>query len=613
MEEKKVKALFLITDDFDNTSQSLKLIKKFHKKNDNSVIISLSFLAKYFMKDQHITCKTPNMYQNMLFCDQLDNTAIKYAKKWYKSIENDLDFKGISLGQMLEYDSYYLFVDALRSIIIADEIISSELPSIIYMPDRMILNEPNVMCYETLPQVVCYLASKKDIPVVKIKPSLKSDLQDQANSLIYDIKYLCMNYVKSIANIYRIYSLKCSKNAQENMIMFCQVYSFNSICKELTKNNFNCINLLPMTISTSDARKKIVELRNLSREMERNNFQDINLIFKDVPLSLILDYRFKNNLRIKLPELIGNIEWADKITRKIRPVMLVAMEDVTPLKRMLCKLFSLKGLPSLVIQHGILGYDMAGFHVMPVEAKKQAVWGNASSKWHLGRGKTETSQIITGNHRFDQIICSFRKKLDKDKICKKLNLNANELIILVAIQRFAGITSKHTIESEELFIRGTLRSLKKFPYGQIVVKLHPSYPKRYYQMVSIISNEEDLRVMIIKDHLWDLLAVADVVITYASTVGLEAMLFDKPLIIINLENQEDMSGYVSNNAAIGVYREDDLVPAINEVLFSENIRKKLEYGRKKFIYEYAYLQDGNAHKRIANLIMQMIEENMQKL
>ena len=71
----------------------------------------------------------------------------------------------------------------------------------------------------------------------------------------------------------------------------------------------------------------------------------------------------------------------------------------------------------------------------------------------------------------------------------------------------------------------------------------------------------------------------------------------------------DLFPYAESGATIGVYKEEDIVPATKNALFDEEMKNKLAGARKKFVYEHAYLQDGKASKRVADLIIQLIEKN----
>ena len=102
----------------------------------------------------------------------------------------------------------------------------------------------------------------------------------------------------------------------------------------------------------------------------------------------------------------------------------------------------------------------------------------------------------------------------------------------------------------------------------------------------------------------------DILMTRSSTVGLEAMLFDKPVITFNPIGTLNSNPYAGTDAVIKVYKKEHLAPAIKDALYNKEIQRKLAEARHRFVYEYAYLQDGKASQRIVNLIKQMLNKSL---
>jgi len=86
------------------------------------------------------------------------------------------------------------------------------------------------------------------------------------------------------------------------------------------------------------------------------------------------------------------------------------------------------------------------------------------------------------------------------------------------------------------------------------------------------------------------------------------MIFDKPVIVVNLFGTPHVMGYAESGAAIGVYKEEDLAPAIRKALHDLQVRKELEQNRKRFIEKHVYKANGQASKRVAELIIQLIKK-----
>ena len=107
--------------------------------------------------------------------------------------------------------------------------------------------------------------------------------------------------------------------------------------------------------------------------------------------------------------------------------------------------------------------------------------------------------------------------------------------------------------------------------------------------------------------LHPLIFISELVIVSHSTVGIEALILDKPLIDVNLTKMPFYQDYVKEGVALGVRNEEDLLPAIKSILENEVVRKKLEKNRQKYVYEHAYKMDGKAAERVTNLIKEMIK------
>jgi hypothetical protein len=607
-------SLFLVTDAFDNVSAAIPFIQSLPDK-ENVVVIALDFWAKKKLRQKGISYKTPDEYLDIGICKDIDVKAIEMARTWYKSLGDRLAYKNIPLGEMAEYDFGYLFIETLRSVELAAKILSCESPDMIFLPQKLRQAEligSNTMCYQTLPAALHYLAKSGGISVTRLKPGKKAIFRSKMHSLKSRVGFLVLLIIPIVYKMYRCIQFLL-KAKGKNVILIAGVPFYRRICTELEKGENACLDipLMPLPVKARTARRKIKELHNLGEEFAQGGTSHKTLIYNDVPLLEILDYRFQHFFHVQAPALIGAIEWVDKIIRVLKPNILVVMEDVTPVSRVCCRTFKHHGLPVLVIQHGagsLTNYvGMNGFQIMPLEAQRQAVWGDVyREEWGSKRGKSAESQVVVGNHKYDFVAEGYHPQ--KSEICHKLGLVPERGIIVVATEWYQGGAATATIEAEEQFIRCTLRALKSFPEEQIVIKLHPGFHKKYRQIVSAIAEEENIQVTITRDYLWELLAVSNLVIISESTVGLDAMVLDKPVVVVNLNGQPDGIAYVSSGTARGAYSPEDIAPVVREVLNNEQVRQELAEARKRFVYEYAYIQDGKACRRVAELIGQMMQK-----
>jgi hypothetical protein len=113
------------------------------------------------MKTAGIQYTVPRDYYDISDYEKTDAAALKIASSWYYVLGSDLYHRGISLGQMMENDLYYIFVDALRSKKIAEQIMLREEPEITYGPPEISFQEPITICYEFLPGFLRIFSSIK--------------------------------------------------------------------------------------------------------------------------------------------------------------------------------------------------------------------------------------------------------------------------------------------------------------------------------------------------------------------------------------------------------------------------------------------------------------------
>ena len=235
------------------------------------------------------------------------------------------------------------------------------------------------------------------------------------------------------------------------------------------------------------------------------------------------------------------------------------------------------------------------------ESLKIAVAGDSCKNTLVSQGVDASRIIVTGQPRFDEL---FQKNLNEEMYLN-LGIDKNKKTILLTHAHFveAGMWSQ---EEEDIFLSSIIRASSKVPNSQLIIKLHPwqdvnSYLRFLEGSKNIILCGEDTDI-------YALINLCDVLLTVLSTTALEALIADKPVIIIDLFGELE-SPYVQSGAAIGAYKEEDIASAIDRALYNKEVRKNLAEARGKFVYEHAYKQDGKASKRVADLIIRMVKES----
>lgn len=283
-------------------------------------------------------------------------------------------------------------------------------------------------------------------------------------------------------------------------------------------------------------------------------------------------------------EHVKYIEVARRILEVEKPDIIVLLDENTPMEIIFSMIAKIYRIKSLVVQHGFLDENPFKF----LFADKMAVSGPRDKQFFIERGVKQNKIIIAGQPRFDKLA-----SLVKNIILPK-HEKSKYKTILIAPGTF------HDSEIRKTFIKSVLDVAKYFKNVKFVIKPHPSEKIKHYK--KIINN-----ATIFTGDLIEILLACDTVVTISSNVGLEAMIANKPLISFNLGKRYKYTPYEGSQSVINVYNKKELRKALNKVLYDKKFLNKNKTFRKKFIYNFAYKNDGKSTHRVVKIIESMIK------
>jgi hypothetical protein len=236
-----------------------------------------------------------------------------------------------------------------------------------------------------------------------------------------------------------------------------------------------------------------------------------------------------------------------------------------------------------------------------LNADRIFVGGIRLKKELIELGVKENRLVVSGNPRYDYI--TDIKSPDRKRSDHIIN-------ILVAISRW---------QDDDKWLPHLIKFCNKHKMN-ITIKLHPMY-KFVLQKFSTVMIEkiQNLCVglnfkILIEPEIEKLLANSDIVIITmpSSTVGLEALLHEKPLILTNMNNQKyyDFTfSYHKEKVSLYATNVEELYNMIQKIINDRNVTSRLQKLRKKFNHNLNYLNDGKATKRVFNNIVKNKEHN----
>ena len=193
--------------------------------------------------------------------------------------------------------------------------------------------------------------------------------------------------------------------------------------------------------------------------------------------------------------------------------LLIVEQSVIGEQALAVDFFNKNKLLSIEILHGVPGVIEVG------KTNKVIVYGQRDKSFLSEHGVEKSKVVITGYPYYDRI---FNIK-DKEK----------KYDFLLLIPESSPYLRKLLFRQ----IVDMLRLLKHFPKERLVIKLHPGESEKVLEYIcnlakNIIKDENKVKVIIEKDVI-SLLRNAKIVYVRTSSVGVEALLMKKPLIILD--------------------------------------------------------------------------------
>ena len=359
----------------------------------------------------------------------------------------------------------------------------------------------------------------------------------------------------------------------------------------------------PISLSLFTAPRHLGKYLNLPSRLKKyiKSFYHENHRPEAVKDELSAAYLCRLTLLDELPRIccmaISRIIFLEKLIKETSPDILCIMPQDRFLQQTGSALMKQKYRRPVLACSAAWEIDDASSFRRHFHADKLAVLGENIKDIYTGSGIAPERIAVTGAAHFDRL---FNRDRDSDdKILSEHGIDPHGRIVIFAA------SPPSTLREKEDMLSGIISATRQAEDIQLVVKTHPNEDITPYRIIT--GKYNDPKIHVFKDiDLYALISRCELLITRHSTVALEAMMVDKPVVTINISGQQDAVPYAREGAAIGVYSKDDIQPAILKALYDEETRAKMKAGRDRFVRRWAGEPDGRASQRIVNLMKEMI-------
>lgn len=299
----------------------------------------------------------------------------------------------------------------------------------------------------------------------------------------------------------------------------------------------------------------------------------------------------------RLPSLNKTISNALNI---LQPKKMVIGYDITPEGRFCVHLAKKMNIPTVCIQHGsIAGEPLDGEHIVD----SYLLYGKKAMDYLIKIGNDKSKLKVFGAPYLDELNFDKSQRVD---LLNSLSLKEKNKTILIALSGPGHCT---TIVHFNQIVSSIVRLAKNNSQINFIFKLHRKDNKLNYEKIFteigfscpvIEANNKRFSTDIF---FW--LNAVDVLITGSSTVALEAMLKNIPVITVDYKNEYRNIDFIEEGCTYHVNTEAELETNLLKALDSigKSEENPIKSAAKNYINEYYYTAANSTSSRIANWLL----------
>ena len=293
-----------------------------------------------------------------------------------------------------------------------------------------------------------------------------------------------------------------------------------------------------------------------------------------------------NFLKEKIKQFIDTVLFYNKLVRIGFVKGIVVGNDLSVDGRIGVNVFRKNNIKSYCLMHGRVGDDepLHRTHI----ANVFIVFGNASYKDLMNIGNKPDTLFIGGAPYLDEIYSTLNGKKVNNSIQKKLKLSIEEPIVLVTLSGPGHCT---TFNHFNRIVNSIFEFASENLNYQLIFKLHPKDTLENY--VQFIEKYKIENVKVIEHNakgfpklIFDWISGIDALITGSSSVAVEAMLLDKPVITIDYNQEYKNVDFIEEGCTIKVSKEIELTNVLLNIKSGNPIINSAKSKGKIFVQNY---------------------------
>ncbi len=350
-------------------------------------------------------------------------------------------------------------------------------------------------------------------------------------------------------------------------------------------------------------RKITRRLQLAARELERSPAFLASWNYEGIDLWPLIAPQFRSYFSHRLEGHVMDYVCVGSLLDREQPDIAVYPCESNDLAYVFFSQCAKRGIPCVALQHGSLPYAPPLVH-LPEEAcvgsprcvprpTRLLVHGPYYKEFVVKHTRLPPESIaVVGNLRYDHFAAA--RNLSKKTMAEKYGIDPSKQCIMFLTQIL------HSEQETEELARSIFAAAKDLSLP-LIVKQHPAEPSD--ALYRRLANELGLKPIITKTApTLELLTASDILIGPESTLDYEAMILDKPVIIVNFSSMPEGLPFVRENAALGVHTPEEVLPALKKSLFDAKTRSALLKNARAIVEAHCFKVDGKAAERAVDVM-----------
>ena len=614
-------------------------------KKDHAKIIAFDVPTHHNLSSLDISHSLSDDYLKRAEREELYDFVISMYN-WYTNVpeSKDLEFDGVNLLSLmspLEFHEYFL--SNLIVFFSIKNIIEQEKPSEIFSTGRLskflgsfydkkhitILNDPSItyekdgqdkgftadqieLRFNILSKPITIYISKKTYSKIKniyenvlcYFFNLWSDPAKQEKGILL-LEFNPDVYHKLLVNLDKTGRPIILLNRRRSAV-------WNKESLKILKKYTNCKILNYRKLLNSKDKRDLSQLKEKYQQNLQNMWKNEEFfqgLFSKSGISFwhVIKRKMMSLYDNRLDEYIEYLVTTKKILESLNLKSIVMLNEIGETENTILKINKSK-TPTFLLQHAFARF-LPDFldeqwryedqRMVSFQSDKFLIWGKTDFDFFSKFGIKKENLIITGSPRHD----SFSASEHIPSTSKKLIL-----LTLTPITDRTGLADVNLVIKYEKLLEKLLDLIKKSNNIDIVVKLHPGENWHNSSLLKFFKKNYDNIPVYQIGSPKELIQSSDLVININneiydhSTIMLEAMILQKPVLQISLDKQFQNSDYNSRDPVLALSYEADWEKYIKKILFDKTFSEQIMLNSNRYLKNFLSFQS-TASAKVANEII----------